>query len=228
MTFEKQTIGTATLYRGDCADVMPTLQKFDAMVTDPPYGIGAKMQGGGGMAVNWKGMLADMLDWDAVAPHDLINAMRLYADYSIIWGGNYFELPPSRMYLVWAKGGGMYGRSFAECEMAWCSWDGNARFIELSPPTHVGKEIKEHPTQKPLQIMQWCIKKLPSTVKTVFDPFMGSGTTGIACVQNGLTFTGIEKFPKYFDIACKRIEQAYAQGQLFEPVQTPQVQLTLE
>lgn len=227
MSFETVQIGSATLYRGDCMEVLPTLGLFDALVTDPPYGIGAKMQGGGGCA-NWKALCKDMLDWDAVAPHELINASRLYAEHSIIWGGNYFELPPSRMYLTWAKGGGMYGRTFAETEMAWCSWDGNARFIELSPPTHSGKELKEHPTQKPLKIMAWCIEWLPEPSKTILDPFMGSGTTGVAAIQLGRTFTGIEREPKYFDIACKRIEQAYAQGQLFEPVQAKQEQMSLE
>lgn len=158
-----------------------------------------------------------MKSWDSHAPHDLVNQARSQCDHAVIWGGNYFELPPSRMFLLWAKGAQMYGRGFAECEQAWCSWDASPRFIEFAPETHGTNIKKQHPTQKPLRLMHWCIAKLPMGCKTVFDPFMGSGTTGIAALAAGMEFVGIERDPEYFDIACSRIREALRQVPLFEP-----------
>ena len=139
-------------------------------------------------------------------------------------GGNYFNLPPSRHYLIWDKNNA--GRDFADCEFAWTNQDANARIKQLRPMNMDGGKV--HPTQKPISIMQWSIEQCKNKPQTILDPFMGSGTTGVAAIQLGRTFTGIEREPKYFDIACERIEQAYAQGQLFDPAQTPQVQLKIE
>ena len=216
MTYvRKEIIGDCTLYQADCADVMPTLGRFDACITDPPYGIAKKLQGGGGNSPNFTKLLKRITEWDKFALHDLVRQAVSMCDESIVWGGNYFELPPSRMFLVWDKGMMMRGRSFAECEQAWCSMDKNARLITLNPPQAAGVEAeKVHPTQKPLALMKWCLTHVPNA-KTIFDPFMGSGTTGVACVQAGLSFTGIERDAEYFDIACKRIEAAYAQPDLF-------------
>jgi DNA modification methylase len=214
---QKVVIGNATLYCADCQSLMPELPRFDALVTDPPYGIGKKLQGGAN-SKNWQALTKEMLDWDQFAPNDLVRLAVSKANFSIVWGGNYFELPPSRAFLVWAKGRTMYGRTFAECEQAWCSWDGNAKFIELSPPTHsTGKIVKVHPTEKPLRIMEWSLSKLPEKCESIFDPFMGSGTTGVAALQAGMSFVGIEKNQGYFDIACQKIEKSLVQKTFFEP-----------
>ena len=98
--------------------------------------------------------------------------------------------------------------------MAWCSFDANARIFRHDPLARGDYREKHHPTMKPLALMQWCLGFLPDA-QTILDPFMGSGTTGVAAVQMGRRFIGIEREPKYFEIACKRIEEAYLQGDMF-------------
>ena len=206
-----ETIGDATLYLGDCLEILPTLPKVDAVITDPPYGIGAgQMQFG-----KWRTSRMEKSDWDAHAPTDDAFDSILRAGHKhVIWGGNYFALPPSRRFLVWNKGAGFKGRDFAECEMAWCSEDGNARVFDRDPLARGDYRDKEHPTQKPVAVMVWCIEQTGHPA-TVLDPFMGSGTTGVACAQLGRKFIGIEIEPKYFDIACERIDNAYRQARMF-------------
>jgi len=206
-----ETIGRATLYPGDCRDILPTLGKVDAVVTDPPYGIGASAGTGkyGRLKVN------SDLQWDNEPPSvELMETVRLTAPLCLIWGMNYFQLPPTRRYLVWDKGAGFKGRDFAECELAWCSVDGNATIYQRDPLARKDYAGKEHPTQKPVAVMQWSIAAL-GDANTILDPFMGSGTTGVAAVQMQRDFIGIEREPAYFDIACRRIEDAQRQGSLF-------------
>lgn len=220
---KKVEIGDATLYLGDCSDILPTLGKVDAVITDPPYGIG--MDGGN---VGYKGFNNfEKLDWDKTTPSkDLINACLSAGEKSIFWGGNYFNLPPSRCWLIWDKGAGFKNRSYAEAEMAWTSFDANVRIFQYDPLAKGDYKGKHHPTMKPVSLMAWCIEQA-GDVETILDPFMGSGTTGVAAIQMGRKFIGIEREPKYFEIACKRIEQAYAQGQLFAPEPVKQVQESL-
>ena len=112
---------------------------------------------------------------------------------------------------------------FNDCEIAWCSgWREASRIFDLSPS---GLK-KDHPTQKPLALMRWCLGFLPDA-QTILDPFMGSGTTGVAAIQLGRSFVGIEREERYFQIACERISNAVAQGQLFEPVREKQIQESL-
>ena len=131
--------------------------------------------------------------------------------HRIVWGGNYFPLPQSQTFLVWDK---MQPENFslAMCEQAWCSFKKPAKMHRLSVTSY----DKEHPTQKPVKLMEWCIGHAPESA-TVADPFMGSGTTGVAEVAMGRRFLGIERERKYFDIACERIIRAQAQGQLLPP-----------
>jgi len=126
-------------------------------------------------------------------------------------GGNYFELPPTRCPLVWDKDNA--GRDFADFEMAWTNFDQVARRFVFRPINMDGGKV--HPTQKPIALMEWCLGFLPKA-RTILDPFMGSGTTGVACAKLGRKFIGIELEPKYFDIACKRIDDAYRQPRLFK------------
>ena len=196
-------IGNATLYLGDCRDILPTLPKVDAVITDPPYGIGASAGVG-----KYGRLKTTDLGWDSSAPDELmIDAIIRAGEYAIVFGGNYMALPPSRNFLVWDKGAGFKGRRFAECEFAWCSWDANARLMTRDPLACGDYRAKEHPTQKPVPVMAWCIRHAPKS-QTILDPFMGSGTTGVAAVQMGRQFIGIEREPKYFEIACRRIEDA--------------------
>ena len=205
MTYKrKEIIGDCELYLGDCMEVMPTLGKVDAVVTDPPYGINA----GNGIGRADKLRIGkNKKQWDN-KPADLG-----WLDLSIpclIWGGNYFGMPASRGFLIWDKNNS--GRDFADCEMAWSNQDANARLKTLRPMNMDGG--KQHPTQKPIEIMKWSIEYLPYC-ETILDPFMGSGTTGVACVKLGRKFIGIELDEGYFDIACKRIEEAYKRPDLF-------------
>lgn len=204
-------IGDATLYLGDCREILPTLGKVDAVVTDPPYGIAATWKGGFSAKHGWaKAERESGLRnaWDGQPP--TAETMRLVltaGDQQIIWGGNYFELPPSRCWLVWNKP--ERGFTLAEAELAWTSRDNVVRVFDAPR----SEPDREHPTQKPVALMAWCVQK---TTGTILDPFMGSGTTGVACAKLGRKFIGVEIEPRYFDIACKRIEEAYRQPRLFE------------
>lgn len=201
---ERVVIGNATLYCGDCREVLLLLPKHDLLLTDPPYGIG--------IANNPVRQAHERMDWDDSTPEtELLDALRQLANVQIIWGGNYFDLPPSQCFLIWDK---VQPQDFslAMCELAWCNKKAPAKMHKQSVLSY----RKEHPTQKPVELMEWCIKQAGSA-DTVLDPFMGSGTTGVACAQLGKSFTGIERERKYFDIACERISRAQAQGQMFEP-----------
>src|SRR3954468_9940596 len=154
---DRVEIGDAVLYCGDMMDVLPTLGVVDAIVTDPPYGIGASGGTGKYGRLKWSG--ASDTGWDEAAPDDtMIGALLPAAPAHIVWGGNYFRLPPSRMYLVWDKGAGFKGRDFAECETAWCSMDGNARVLTRDPLARGDYKGKQHPTEKPVAVMLWCLK----------------------------------------------------------------------
>ena len=217
-----ETIGDATLYLGDCMDILPTLDKVDAVITDPPYGIDenskkvASRQRKNGNSKS----LADQrdygdFDWDKNPPSDeLISLIRSKGEHQTFFGGNYFILPPTSCWLVWDKLNG--DNDFADCELAWTNWPKAVRRIQWrwNGMIRQGNEDREHPTQKPLGVMKWVIELCPKA-DTILDPFMGSGTTGVAAIQMGRKFIGIEREPKYFDIACKRIEDAQRQEHLF-------------
>jgi len=200
-------IGRARLICADCRDILPALPKVDAVV----YGIGDKWKGGKGHG--WGKADADKElrnDWDEAAPSPDTMAMVLAAGREIIiWGGNYFDLPTSRCWFVWNKPERNF--TLAEAELAWTNRDNVVRVYD-GPRS---ESDRLHPTQKPVALMKWCIHKLPTSTIEVLDPFMGSGTTGVAAVTAGLYFIGIEREPKYFDIACKRIEDAQRQGDMF-------------
>ena len=203
-----EVIGDCTLYLGDCLEIMPTLGKVDAVVTDPPYGIAEKWKGGSGNG--WGKATAEAglrNEWDKNAPSAaLFDLMRSVSRQQIIWGGNYFPLPPSRCWLVWNKPERNF--TLAEAELAWTNRDNVVRVLD-HPRSDAGRV---HPTQKPLGVMRWSVMK---TTGVILDPFMGSGTTGVACAHLGRSFIGIEIDEGYFDIACERIRKAYAQPDFF-------------
>jgi site-specific DNA-methyltransferase (adenine-specific)/modification methylase len=215
----KVQIGDATLYLGDCMDILPNLDKVDAVITDPPYGLESKLKGG-----TWgKQFDCDSYSWDAKPwepTKEFLDAAKVY----VIWGGNYFSsLPPSRCWLIHDKT--LRGMTFADAELAWTNMDKNTRIFSYQVPRGFLGEERLHPTQKPIEVMKWCIEQAGNP-ETILDPFMGSGTTGVAAIQMGRKFIGIEREPKYFDIACKRIEQASKQVDMFiEPLKAKQVSL---
>lgn len=202
-------IGDCRLLLGDCLEILPTLGKVDAVVTDPPYGIGEdggrfRDRKGGGHRILPKG------GWDkATPPAEIFDFILECSNEQIIWGGNYFtdKLPPSKGWLYWQK---LMGGDFSDGELAWTSRDRALR--EFTFCNKIGGKV--HPTQKPVQLMEWCLDFLPDA-KTILDPFMGSGTTGVACVRKGKSFIGIEIDEGYFDIACARIRDAHSRPDMF-------------
>jgi site-specific DNA-methyltransferase (adenine-specific)/modification methylase len=214
---EPVIIGNATLYLGDCIDVLPTLGKVDAVIADPPYGIGEaagknKSRGKLAAAIDYGND-----DWDKEPISDeIMDLVRAAGRWNIIFGGNYYNFPPSSCWLVWDKDNG--ASDFADCELAWTNLPKAVRRIRFMWNGMLranGEKRGDHPTQKPIGVMKWCIGHLPEPSNTILDPFMGSGTTGVAAVQMGRKFIGIERKPKYFEIACKRIEDAQRQGDMF-------------
>lgn len=199
-----ERIGLATLYLGDCREIAPTLPRPDAVVTDPPYGVSMKR--------------GDSKNGDAIAGDDAPPDLRWMAEYpAVIWGGNNFcdQLPRSTGWFVWHK-------HFPECarhSQAELAWTNTSRTVRHYSEAYHGfmrkKDGWHHPTQKPPGLMRWCIKraKVPAG-GVVLDPYMGSGTTGVAAVQMGHPFVGIEIDPGYFDTACRRIEEAQRQPAL--------------
>jgi site-specific DNA-methyltransferase (adenine-specific)/modification methylase len=209
-------IGNAKLWLGDCRDILPTLPKVDLILTDPPYGIGIDGQK---ESVNrnpkHNRKAHEFMGWDSATPERLVfELIRYKSENQIVWGGNYFRLPPSPCWLVWDKETAGV-TAFADCELAWTNLPTAVRLKRYlwSGPYMRIKEERFHPTQKPFPVMEWCIERA-GKVSSVLDPFMGSGTTGVACMHMGREFIGIEREPKYFDIACRRIEDAQRQGRL--------------
>lgn len=213
---EPVKIGDATLYHADCMDVLPTLEGVDCVITDPPYGLKENAH-----RVASRGKLAPTTDygdfeWDAKpASDEQIQAILSIGKQHIIWGGNYFNLPPARGWLVWDKING--ANNFADCELAWTDlkmsvrmfkhmWSGMLRDSENKIP-------RVHPTQKPIILMEWCLGWFSQGV--VCDPMMGSGSAGVAALRLGRKFIGIEIDEKYFKIACERIQKEADQGKLF-------------
>ena len=208
--------GRVTLYRGDCREILPTIGKVDAVVTDPPYGIGKLWKGGGSHGwANAREEAVKRNEWDGEAPADVIRGLIRSNCPVIIWGGNYFPVDPSRGWLVWNKPERNF--SLAEAELAWTNLDMRVRVFD-HPRSDLGRQ---HPTQKPVEVMRWCLGFVPKA-ETILDPFMGSGTTGVAAVKLGRKFIGIEIDARYFDIACRRIEDAAKQPDMFvEPAPKP-------
>lgn len=222
-----ERIGNATLYLGDCLEILPALPIVDAVITDPPYGIGADRnlranQRHGKAVVASKDYGAG--EWDGMPPDQAALALiATKAPWQIFWGGNYFRFDPSACWLVWDKDNGDNG--YADCELAWTNLPRAVRKFRwrwmgmLQEGAGDRKEERVHPTQKPVALMEWCLNLVPDA-NTVLDPYMGSGTTGVACQRLGRTFTGIERDERYFDIACERIENAQRQSSLLDAYDT--------
>lgn len=206
------------LILGDCLEIMKSFpdNHFSAVVTDPPYGINFINGGGRSAKAGWRDF-RDNGDWDKYRPsREVFDEIFRIGEKVVIWGGNYFTdyLPPSRGWLAWHKPDS--APSMASIELAWTNQDANARMISHTIAATNAERIG-HPTQKPLRVMKWCLDVLKVPVgATVFDPFMGSGTTGVACIKMGRNFIGCEINPAYLAIATKRIQDAAAQPMLLE------------
>lgn len=220
MTYREEIIGPCRLILGDCRVILLQLGRVDAVVTDPPYGI-AFCKGSGGKGMSRIRNAAPIFGDDA----DFDPGPWLSYPHVILWGANHFaaRLPHGR-WLAWDKLAGVPEfDSFSDVEFAWCKGRGKDRIfnhlwkgvIKESEKTAGKAQERWHPTQKPVALMRWCIEQLPETCDVILDPYMGSGSTGVACVKLGRRFIGIEIESKYFEIAIRRIESAVRQPDLF-------------
>ena len=216
-----ETIGNATLYLGDCLEILPTLGKVDAVVTDPPYGFGSTPRRGGKTQGSIDGMSV-ILPWD-----------KLNLSWLDLWRGPAAVFCSERSaevvgqamnadgLLVYVKTNpSPVGSSFEPCYTR--GFKGHARHFS----SYNADNGQSHPTQKPLDLMVWIVSRAPGQI--ILDPFMGSGTTLVACAKLGRKGIGIEIDPGYFDIACKRVEDAYRQPDLFVAPPEPPEQEKLD
>ena len=219
----EEIIGDCRLILGDCRDVLPTLGRVDAVVTDPPYGIEYKSHLENLGAQRFEAIVNDDGNLD-------LRSILTFAPIVLSFGANCYphQLPHRGRWLCWDKrtidgsADKMMGSPF---ELAWASktsgFDKIVRVLHGGVVNADGGK-REHPTQKPVSVMIQAIQWVANDAQTILDPFMGSGTTGVACVNLGRKFIGIEREPKYFDIACRRIAEAYKQPRLFdEPAPKP-------
>jgi|DEB0MinimDraft_6_1074348.scaffolds.fasta_scaffold91511_2 hypothetical protein len=196
---------SVTIYHGDSRHIVPTLGGFDLLLTDPPYGIGDKWTTGEIVAKTGSSRLWGKGEtWDdQPAPWWLMLAMMERCEKSIVWGGNYYPMPPSRCWLSWDKVQEFTG---SDSEHAWTNMDKAARTFRMSRGAAHAQMKKVHPTEKPLKLIQWCIEQA-GDVATILDPFAGSGTTGEAAKVLGKRAVLIEREEKYCEAAAKRLSQ---------------------
>ncbi len=199
--------GKVTLYHCDWHDLPASVLRAELLLTDPPYGISEAK--GKNKSRTKLAVAKDygVSDWDDKPPSDFdLIWLRDLAKWQIMWGGNYFVLPPSKCWLVWDKEN---SGDFADCELAWTNLDKAVRIFRYmwNGMLKEQPEYRMHPTQKPLALMKWCITQAPSDVKTVVDPYAGSGTTLVAAKALGLSAVGVEKDEKSCEDAAVRLQQ---------------------
>jgi len=191
--------------QADCLEVMKELPDncIDLVLTDPPYGIGRVWQGGKGSGwLNARREATKRNEWDSSPPDKRVfDEIFRISRNQIIWGGNYFGLPTSRCWLVWNKPERNF--TLAEAELAWTSFDKVIRVYDC----HRSDQNRQHPTQKPVALMEWCIENYSKPTDLILDCFAGSGTTGVAAKKCGRKFILIEKEPEYVEICKKRLQQ---------------------
>jgi site-specific DNA-methyltransferase (adenine-specific) len=207
-----------TLYLGDCRDILPTLSKVDAVVTDPPYGMKRGGRWVAGVNGNSAGLRTTNYDVQIEGDnHPFDPSSWLSFPKVVLFGCNHFsDKLPRGTTLVWIKRKDeAFGTFLSDAELAWIN-HGYGVYCRRSFP-QASASNRHHPTEKPVEIMSWSIQraKIPAQA-TILDPFMGSGTTGVAAVKLGRKFIGIEIEPRYFDVACRRIEEVTRQPDLLK------------
>ena len=211
-----EQIGDATLYLGDCLGILPTLPNVDAVITDPPFGVGNFVQVTGRLTGRGDNK-GRPVAWNENAPPDhLFVWLREKSRHRIIWGANFFNCFEDRGgAIVWDKCQSM--PNFSKADVASCTHFQKTEIVRI-PWTNFAvahKAESDHPCERPVELYEWCINYLPTPTSSVLDCYMGSGSVGVACANLGRKFIGIEIEPKYFDIACERIDNAYRQQRMF-------------
>ena len=224
---EKVIIGNAELWHGDCREVLPGLPKTAAIVSDPPYGISYQHSGGGkGKHAGAKFGQHHNFGGQAIIGDDAPFDPEHLCDWPcVLFGADHYaaRLPCDGVFHVWDKDprGQMEWDSFSDAELVWTNWRTRRRvfrFLWKGLCQQGGIPVKRmHPTMKPVEVMMWCIQMLKKGTSVICDPYMGSGSTGIAAMNLGLNFIGVELDRKYFDTACERIETAQRQAKLLPP-----------
>jgi len=198
----------------DCMEYMKTVpdKYYELAIVDPPYGIG--MSGGN---VGYKGFNdLERKEWDnGIPPKEYFDELIRISTNQIIWGGNYFGLPPTRCFLIWDKGEGFKNRTYAEAELAWTSFDKNVKIFKYDPLAKGAYRGKIHPTQKPVALYKWLLKNYAKPNDKIFDSHVGSGSSRIACYDMGFDFTGCELDPDYWKAQEERFNIHTMQGDLF-------------
>lgn len=228
----KVEIGNATLYLADCFDVIEEIRsQVGAVVSDPPYGMAWNTNSrrfSGGRADNNR-YEGQGRDWAPIRGDDKPFDPSPWLSFpsAVLWGANHFsQRLPVGSTLVWIKKPpGLFGTFLSDCEIGWAmgGYGVYAHYEQFPPPSRIAEaaisDKAAHPTQKPIGLMHWCITTFGGE-GTVLDPFMGSGTTGVACAKMGRPFIGIEREPAYFEAACRRIEAVERQPDPFVKPET--------
>ena len=211
--FRTEIIGDATLYLGDCREILPTLPRVDAVVTDPPYGIGFKYEDSyDDDPILHQGRVSEWVPALIAATN---GPVCIFCGIRQLWA-----YPPAHWIMSWRKTFSVsrspFGSNNWEPVLVYNKGRNGERASDSFEATFMNDAVAaEHPCPKPVKAMQEVILRASLPDETILDPFMGSGTTGVAALKLGRKFIGIEIEPKYFDIACRRIEQAYKQPDLF-------------
>ena len=207
---------TVKLLNIDCMDYMKDQpdKAFDLAIVDPPYGLGEKLTRGGGEHLKFKNH-KEINDWDVVPSKKYFSELKRVSKNRIIWGGNYFDLPPCRGFLIWDKKQSV--PNFSACEFAWSSVDSVSKIFRYRQSGFIG-EVKIHPTQKPIKLYQWILANYAKEGDRILDTHLGSGSSAIAAHYGGFYFVGMELDKDYYDAACKRFDQETAQKDMFSEV----------
>lgn len=203
---------TVEILNMDCMEYMRGLpdKAFDLAIVDPPYGIGMS---GGNVGYKGKNNL-ERKEWDGSIPDpDYFQELFRISKNQIIWGGNYFpDIWPTRCYIVWDKGAGFKGRTYAESELAWTSFNRNARTFVRDPLCNGDYSSKIHPTQKPVKLYEWLLANYAKEGDRILDTHLGSGSSAIAAYYGGFDFVGTELDPDYYEAAKARFKRDTAQN----------------
>lgn len=219
--FRKETIGDATLYLGDCRELLGDIGPVDAILTDPPYGMNWNLDSSrysGGDLGHRKRRDPGRSDWPAIKDDDQPFDPTPWLNFPkvVLWGSNHFAARlPVGTTLVWIKRlDAAFGSFLSDAEVAWMK-GGHGVYCRRDLTNYALTSDRSHPTEKPIGLMSWCLERM-GEAPTIFDPYMGSGAAGVACLQARRRFIGAEIEPQYFEAACRRIEAAHNQPRLFE------------
>lgn len=199
-------------------DILPMLPKVDAVITDPPFGVGNFVQTGGNIRGRGK-LHGKPVEWNEAPPvPEFFALIKSMSKHRIVWGANFFNCFEEKGgAIIWDKAQPM--PNFSKADIASCTHFQKTEIVRIPWTNFDVSRFAEtdHPCERPVPLYEWCINYLPKPIDTVLDPFLGSGSCGVAALKMKRKFIGIEREAKYFDIACERIERAYAQGQMFAP-----------